>query len=168
MRAAVAGDNSAYDRLLRSLALTLRSSVQRGLARSGRGGADVEDIVQEVLLAVHLKRHTWDTSRPIGPWINAISRHKLADVLRRRGGQGEIPIDLLAETLPAPDAPPNALAYECERALDRLPTTQRAVVQAIAIEGATTSEAAEKLTMSEGAVRVALHRALVNMAKPES
>src|SRR5436853_548694 len=69
MRAANAGDAMAYRRLLQALAPTLRSAARRRLARAGASESDAEDVVQETLLAIHLKRHTWIEADPIGPWI---------------------------------------------------------------------------------------------------
>ena len=101
MRAANAGDDGAYKRLLSVLAPVLRAGARRGLARSGVSDNDSEDLVQETLLAIHLKRHTWDPARPIGPWIRAIARNKLIDYLRRRGGRTDLPIEDFEEILPA-------------------------------------------------------------------
>jgi len=85
MRAAMTGDAGAYRQLLVSLAPRLRA-VARSRCRSlGALEDEIEDLVQEVLLTIHLKRGTWDQSRPIGPWVAAITRNKLVDVLRRRG-----------------------------------------------------------------------------------
>jgi RNA polymerase sigma-70 factor (ECF subfamily) len=168
MRAAVAGDTAAYDRLLHGLARALRPIVRRGLASAGRGASEVEDIVQEVLLAVHLKRYTWDTARPIGPWVGAIARYKVIDALRRRGGRDEVPIDLFADSIPAPDERPAMSERDIDRHLDRLSPNQRAVVRSIAIEGASIAETADRLEMTQGAVRVALHRALVALAKAQT
>jgi RNA polymerase sigma-70 factor (ECF subfamily) len=160
MRAANAGDATAYRRLLRGLEPALRSVARRGLGRAGFAGDEVEDIVQETLLAVHLKRDTWNANRPLLPWIHAIARHKLADALRRRGRRSHVPIDEIAEDLLA-DEPAPALAPDTlERCVKALPGRQRDVVRAISIEGASVREAAERLGMSEGAVRVALHRGL--------
>ena len=85
MRAANRGDAAAYNELLASLAPVLRSVTRRGLARGGLPVEDAEDIVQETLLAVHLKRQTWDESLPFMPWLRAVARNKLLDAVRRRG-----------------------------------------------------------------------------------
>ena len=69
MRAANAGDDIAYRRLLEALAPLLRQVVRRGFARSGFGNCDVEDVVQETLLAIHLKRQTWDEDEARTPWV---------------------------------------------------------------------------------------------------
>ncbi len=89
MRAAISGDTRAYRDFLAAVAPILRMLTRRNLARYGSVEADVEDIVQETLLAIHLKRYTWDSNRPIRSWIAAISRNKLVDALRRRGSQAE-------------------------------------------------------------------------------
>jgi RNA polymerase sigma-70 factor (ECF subfamily) len=165
MRAANAGDAEAYERVLRQIAAALRPLVRRGLARAGRSGAETEDVVQEVLLAVHLKRHTWDSTRPIEPWVHGIARYKLVDALRRRAGNFDLPIDDFSETLTAEEESPSASGREVERHLAQLPTGQRAVVHAVAVEGVSIGEAAERLNMTAGAVRVALHRGLASLAK---
>ncbi len=165
MRAANSGDAGSYERLLREIAAALRPQVRRGLARAGRSGADVEDVVQEVLLAVHLKRHTWDNARPIEPWVRAIALYKLVDSLRRRDGNFDLPIDDFSATLAAEEESPSVSGREIDRHLDRLPPGQRAAVLAIAVEGASITQAAEQLNMTAGAVRVALHRGLAAVAK---
>ena len=65
MRAARQGDEQAYRRLLGLVVIWLRSVVRRGLASAGRDMTECEDIVQEALLAMHLKRDTWDDSWPL-------------------------------------------------------------------------------------------------------
>src|SRR6516162_6325273 len=60
MRAANTGDETAYRRLLEALAPFLQQIVRRSFERVGFGNSDVEDVVQETLLAMHLKRQTWD------------------------------------------------------------------------------------------------------------
>jgi sigma-70-like protein len=86
---------------LEALVPFVRGLVRRGFARLEIGSADVEDVVQETLLAIHLKRHTWHHCEAITPWVTAIARHKLIDGLRRRGRHREIPIDDLVNVLPA-------------------------------------------------------------------
>lgn len=165
MRAGLSGDRAAYMRLLTELAPVLRRAAQRQLVRAGMAAADAEDIVQETLLALHLKRQTWRVEDPIGPWIRAIARHKLLDALRKRGRRGsEIAIDDLADLLPAAVEPDNSLAHDVARHLPLLANGQRRVVHAIAVEGASIRDTAAKLLMSEGAVRVALHRGLTVLA----
>jgi len=164
MRAALSGDEAAYRALLEALAPALRSLARSGLARAGAGNADAEDVVQEILLAIHLKRRTWMSDQPFMPWLNAIARHKLIDALRKKGRRGEVPIDDLADVLPDTSEAPDASHAELTRLVGRLDGKSHAVVRAISLDGASVRETAVKLGMSEGAVRVALHRGLRKLA----
>lgn len=164
MRAGLAGDAQSYRRLLELLAPRLRALARRGLALSGAGDADAEDIVQETLLAIHLKRQSWDEDAPIGPWLRAIARHKIIDALRRRGRHAALPIEEFTEVLAADGCEPAMLISDVDRHLGILPKGQRNAVRTIAVEGASIEEAAERLSMSKGAVRVALHRGLAALA----
>jgi RNA polymerase sigma factor (sigma-70 family) len=81
MRAAQEGDGGAYLELLRAITPRIRQVVRR--QRGFAGGAEVEDLVQDVLLSVHAVRATYDASRPFGPWLSAIVRNRLVDGARR-------------------------------------------------------------------------------------
>jgi RNA polymerase sigma-70 factor (ECF subfamily) len=163
MRAANAGDAAAYEQLLRQLAAALRVIARGAAARAG-GAVEAEDVVQETLIAIHLKRHTWIETEPVGPWIRAIARHKLIDVLRRRGRAVHLPLEDFEDILPARDTTPPYPRRDLERHLGKLPPRQRDVMQAIALDGRSIRETAGKLAMTEGAVRVALHRAVAALA----
>lgn len=163
MRAANAGDESAYARLLKGLASELRGFVRGALARSNTE-VDIEDVVQETLIAIHLKKHTWIESEPFGPWMRAIARHKFIDALRRRGRRIHVPIEDFENLLTAADERPQTPRNEVEKFLPRLPERQRGVVQAIALDGHSIGETAKKFAMTEGAVRVALHRGVKSLA----
>jgi RNA polymerase sigma-70 factor (ECF subfamily) len=166
MRAALDGDRAAYQTLLVELAPVLRVSARRGCQRVGLTPADAEDVVQETLLAIHLKRQTWQVDMPIGPWIRAIARNKLIDALRRRSRRGrEIDIDDLGDVLAAPPEEDRSVVSEVVKHLHSLAPGQRSVVQAVAVDGASIRDTAQKLLMSEGAVRVALHRGLATLAR---
>jgi RNA polymerase sigma-70 factor (ECF subfamily) len=162
MRAANAGDGAAYRQLLANLTPVLRAISARGLARAGRSPSDAEDIVQEILIAIHTKRHTWDEAQPLGPWVRAIARYKVMDALRRRWGSRDVCIDDLADELATPatrsDLP------DIRRLAQRLTSRQRDVVLAVALEGRSTPEVATTLGMKEGTVRVTLHRGLAALA----
>src|SRR3954467_2205739 len=138
----------------------------RGAPWSARAGQPVdqsEDIVQDILLAVHLKRHTWDVTAPFAPWLFAIARNKLIDALRRRGRRIFVNIDDFAETLPGETPSETASASEVAAQLQSLPSRQRDVLQSIAVDSASIKDTAAKFSMSEGAVRVALHRGLASL-----
>ena len=163
MRSAIAGDGAAYHRLLKAITPVLRAAARRGLARAGQPVDQSEDIVQDILLAVHLKRHTWDVNAPFAPWLFAIARNKLIDALRRRGRRVFVNVDDFAETLADEPAAPTASAGEVAAQLQTLPPRQREVLQSIAVDAASIKDTAAKFSMSEGAVRVALHRGLASL-----
>jgi RNA polymerase sigma-70 factor (ECF subfamily) len=168
MRAALRGDTRSYHRLLQELAPALRGVARRGLSRHKLGGEDVEDVVQETLLALHLKRHTWDERQPLSPWVYAIARNKLIDALRRRGRQAHLAIgDIgdIGDLAVAGGSSAELDGLDAERLIARLKPREREIVVAISIEGASARQVAERLGMTEGAVRVALHRALRALAR---
>jgi RNA polymerase sigma-70 factor (ECF subfamily) len=164
MRAANAGDSKAYRRLLESLTPFLRMIVRQGFARAGLSGSDVEDVVQETLLAIHLKRQTWDANQLFTPWMRAVARNKLIDNLRRRGNRMDLPIEDFAGILPAEPASEELSRTEAERLFSILGGRQREIVRAICVDGASIKEASAKFGISEGATRVALHRGLGALA----
>jgi RNA polymerase sigma-70 factor, ECF subfamily len=165
MRAAIAGDAGAYRTVLQSLTIFLRAEARRGFARYGRGTADVEDVVQETLLAIHLKRETWRTDEPIGPWVRAIARNKLIDSMRRGGKRINVPIDDVIDILPAAEPTEHLTQQDAEQILNLLQGRQRDIVESISLKGASIRETAAKFEISEGAVRVALHRGLAALSK---
>src|SRR5260370_23609908 len=83
MLAGLDGDAAAHKALLTRLSANLRAYFKTHLARIGRGPADAEDLVQETLIALHTRRHTYDRSQPLTPWVYAIARYRLFDFLRR-------------------------------------------------------------------------------------
>jgi RNA polymerase sigma-70 factor (ECF subfamily) len=164
MRLGLAGNAAAYQRLLTALAPVMRATIRGGFQRYGSGLADIEDVVQETLLAIHLKRQTWNPAEPLGPWVRAIARNKLIDNLRRRGRRINVPIDDFLEVLPAPEPEQTLSTDETERLFSVLSDRQREVVQAISVNGETTRDTASRLGITEGAVRIALHRGLAALS----
>jgi RNA polymerase sigma factor (sigma-70 family) len=161
MEQSLEGDCAAYHRLLILLTPALRRAV-RGRAQAV--GLDAEDVVQEVLLALHLKRNTWVRGTPVAPWVAAIARNKLVDAHRRRGRRLEISIDSVVDTLRSDEEENDLGSHDLERGLAGLTDRQRQVLRAVSLEGYSAREAALRLEMTEVAVRVTLHRGLKSLA----
>lgn len=161
MERSLEGDFAAYHELLVLLTVALRSAVS-GRARAV--GVDAEDIVQETLLALHLKRGTWALGTPVAPWVAAIARHKLIDVLRRRGDRTEVSLESVVDTLWNDAEDNGAGALDVQQLLGGLSQRQRDVVQAVSLDGYSARETAARLRMTEGSVRVTLHRSLKILA----
>jgi RNA polymerase sigma factor (sigma-70 family) len=164
MRAERRGDGAAYARLLTEIADLLRRMIRDRLARLGLSADETEDLVQEVLIGLHTKRHTWDVDRPFLPWLHAIARYKIADRARQLRREARhrthLTSDELAELVEAPAEDLDRLLLDVDRHLSDLPRGQQMVVRALAVEGASVRSTAERLQTSEGAVRVTFHRAL--------
>jgi RNA polymerase sigma factor (sigma-70 family) len=163
MRAANRGDTVAYHRLLKAITPVLRKVVRARGAALGREGC--EDVLQDVLLAIHRKRHTWLEDAPLRPWLYAIARHKVVDAFRARGARVDVSIDDFAEGLAADASPDPTEGSDMEKVLSKLEPRAAEIVRAFGIHGETAAETAARLEMSEGAVRVALHRALKTIAR---
>lgn len=164
MRAGLSGDADAYRWFLEDATPYIRAVVRR---RAGnQPTADAEDIVQDVLLALHLKRGSWNQALPIGPWISTLTRNKIIDAHRKTKSHVHIPVDDLADVLPADqiDGDGGDAAPDIKGLLSRLRPQQRDVVQMISVDGISVRDTASRLSMSEGAVYVTLHRAFKALA----
>lgn len=159
MRAALAGDGAAYADFLRRVTPVLRGVV-RARGRAALGAETCEDVLQEVLLAIHLKRHTWRSEDPIRPWLYAIARHKVVDAFRARGARVEVPVEDFAEVLPAPEGPDPTERRDIERMLGLLDDRSARILRGIGLDGDSIPDVAARLGLTDGAVRVALHRGL--------
>jgi RNA polymerase sigma-70 factor (ECF subfamily) len=164
MRQALDGDQAAYRCLLSAVASRLRVQMRGRLARWGATDIEPEDVVQETLLAIHLKRHTWDRVERFEPWLAAVARNKLIDALRRRGRRVELPIEDFEETLADEGSGNESDALDVSRLLVQLPDRQQQIVQLVAVEGQDVRTVAQRLQMSEVNVRVSLHRSLKALA----
>lgn len=153
------GDASAYHGFLKELTEYLRAYFRKRLT----GLPDeVEDLVQEALLAIHNKRHTYDTSLPLTAWVHAIAKYKLIDLLRRRAGKEMItdPLDDATEILAAADGEAAEARRDLNKLLAQLPDRLRLPIVHTKLEGLTVTEAAQATGMSESAVKVGVHRGL--------
>ncbi|WP_426439160.1 sigma-70 family RNA polymerase sigma factor [Bradyrhizobium genosp. P] len=165
MLASLDGDAASYRGLLDRLSRRLRGYYKAKLAKIGRGATETEDLVQEGLLAIHLKRHTYDPAEPFTPWLHAIARYKLIDFLRRtRPSLADVPIEE-ADTIMAHDDSLGAEStYDLKRLMRRLPEKMRCSIEAVKLDGQSIAEAADRCSISASAVKVNIHRGLKTLA----
>lgn len=157
MQQGLSGDAAAHRQLLAELAGYLRAFYAR---RLGGETSDVEDLVQETLIAVHTRRESYDPARPFMPWAFAMARYKLVDHFRRRSMRLTDALDA-AEDVRADDAAEGATAAaDLERLMMELTAKQREVIQYVKLEGFSVSEAAERSGLSVSNVKVSVHRGL--------
>ena len=148
------GDSVAYHAFLRDLCAHLRAFLRRRLAHFSD---DIEDLVQESLLAVHNQRHTYDVEQPLTAWVHAIAKYKMVDLVRRRASR-----DLLTEPLndendvfSSADADAAEARRDVAKLLEELPDRQRLPIVYMKLQGLSVVETARITGMSASAVRSA-------------
>jgi RNA polymerase sigma-70 factor, ECF subfamily len=163
MRLAMGGDDAAYRTLLVEVSAQLRSFYRRRMASMA---PEVEDLVQEALLAIHNQRHTYDVQRPFTAWCFAIAKYKLIDLLRRRARQlgRTVRLDDDDEWAGPDDLNAGDAQRDLLRLLDQLPDRQRLPIVLVKIEGRSVAEAAHSTGMSEAAIKIGVHRGMKALA----
>lgn len=159
------GDRTAYQRLLEEITPYLRSLA----AYRHRDPNDVEDAVQDILLTVHAIRHTFDPSRPFGPWLVTIANRRFIDRLRRQGRKRDRETPLMPEhetfSEPQTNLEEKPDRHELEKAIDELPPMQRQAIQLIKLREMSLREASTASGMSIAALKVNVHRAVKHLRK---
>ncbi len=157
------GDARQYRRFLDALSGHLRTYLRRRLFDPDR---DAEDVLQEVLIAVHNARHTYRREQPLTTWIYAIARYKLADHLRarsRRDAHNE-PLDEQDSLFALDQTEPAQARRDVYKLLARLPDRQRLPILHVKLRGLSVKEAARLTGLSEPAVKIGVHRGLKVLA----
>ena len=158
-----AGNSAAYRTFLDELTRHLRGYLRKRIPHLRD---DVEDLVQEILLAVHNARHTYRSDEPLTAWIYAIARYKLTDFFRGRERR-ELRQDSLddhGDIFAAPDDDPAEARRDIGKLLEQLPAKQRLPILHVKLEGLSVAETAQLIGLSESAVKVGVHRGLKALA----
>jgi RNA polymerase sigma-70 factor, ECF subfamily len=157
------GDAAAYHRFLEALSAHLRAYFRKRLFQRLD---DVEDLVQETLLAVHNQRHTYRSDQPLTAWVHAIARYKLVDLLRSRASREALtdPLDDEVEVFAASDTDAADARKDLGKLLASLPDRQRLPIVHVKLEGLSVVEAAQLTGMSESAIKIGVHRGLKALA----
>ena len=159
MLAALDGDAAAYRSLLRALAPHLRAYFARRI-----GPAEVEDLVQETLIAIHNRRASYDRALPFTAWLHAVARYKLIDHLRRARLRRTLPLEEAESVVEGGAEESVSAKRDIERLLGALPEARRKLVRQVKIEGLSVAEAAARSGISQSAVKVGVHRALKSLS----
>jgi RNA polymerase sigma-70 factor (ECF subfamily) len=157
------GDDAAYRQALGMLSARLRGYLRRRLAALPD---EVEDLVQETLLALHLQRGTYDVTLPVSAWAVAIARHKLVDLWRRRGRRDDLhdALDDIDEQLLASEPDDGGAQRDLQSLLQELPAAQQQAIVLTKLEGLSVAEAALRTGASESAIKVQVHRGLKRLS----
>lgn len=166
MRAGLNGDADAHRTLLTLASGRLRAYFKTRLLHAGYGALETEDLVQEVLIVVHTRRHTYDPAQPFTPWLYGIARYKLVDYVRRsRRTAHDVPIDDADEPMAHEDAHGLESSLDLDKMLARLPRKMSRAIRYVKLEGLSVNEAATRSGMSPSAVKVSVHRGLKALAR---
>jgi RNA polymerase sigma factor (sigma-70 family) len=155
------GDARAHACLLSALAPLLRTFYRRRIW-SGNDD-DIEDLVQETMIAVHNRRLTFDRNRAFTAWLFSIARYKMVDQYRR--SRRTVPLERLEDILVAEGFEKSSNArLDIDKLMNTLPSKQARAIRATKIEGATVAEAALAAGMGESDIKVSIHRGLKSLA----
>ena len=157
MASAQSGDEACYRQLLTELG----DAVYRYLCSRFGHHHFIEDCVQDILIAIHEARHTYDPGRPFRPWLFAIVRHKAIDSLRRQQSRTRLQESQRVLALALDESAPmleDSIAPG--RLIDALSPQHREAITLTKIVGLSTAEAADRLSISESALKVRVHRAI--------
>lgn len=156
MVAAQGGHGGAYRRLLGEISEWLERYFQRRLPPG-----DVDDAVQETLLAIHRRRHTYDPRYPLGPWLAAIAKNKWVDQLRSlsRRPVGELSGDMAVEDHEAAVISSSVLAS----LLEQLSPAQARAILLVKVQGFSVEDASRQSGLSPSAVKMNIHRGLARL-----
>jgi RNA polymerase sigma-70 factor (ECF subfamily) len=169
MKAAQAGDSTAYVGLLHAVMPLVRNTIRR--ARGFLGAADIEDLTQDVLLSLHAVRATYDPERPFLPWLMAITHNRLADGARRyaRRSANEVQVEELPVTFADEGANIESKRYgdpdALRQAIETLPPGQRTAVEMLKLRELSLKEASAASGMTVGALKVSIHRAMATLGR---
>lgn len=165
MTEGLAGVAAAHRKLLSKLSGHLRAYFKGQLKRVHRGPTEAEDLLQDVLIAIHTRRHTYDPSQPFTPWVYAIARYKFVDYLRRtKAALKEGPIEEAGELIADDDLLGVESSFDLEKLLANVSPKARLAIQLVKLDGLSVSEAAARSGVSESAVKVSVHRGLRALA----
>jgi RNA polymerase sigma-70 factor (ECF subfamily) len=153
MAASQRGNGGAYTRLLTEIDVWLRRYYGRRLPAS-----TVDDIVQDTLLTIHARRHTYEPGRPFRAWLSGIARYKWIDRLRA-----------MARDPASPGADDHGeavlTALLLHDLLGKLKPSQSQVIKLVKLDGLTIEEAAAQTGQSVSLVKVNIHRGLIKLSE---
>ncbi|WP_213777231.1 sigma-70 family RNA polymerase sigma factor [Caballeronia sp. dw_276] len=157
------GDAAAYRAFLDDLTAHLRGFLRKRIYYLQD---DIEDVVQEILLAVHNSRHTYRPHEPLTAWVHAIARYKLMDFFRARSRREALndPLDETLDIFATSDEEPADAKRDIGKLLDQLPDRHRLPIVHVKLQGLSVTETATLTGMSESAIKVGIHRGLKALA----
>lgn len=147
------GDRTAYEDFLELISVLVQRYL-RYLSHGKTGNENLDDLRQEVLLSIHLKKQTYAVDRPILPWIYSVTRYRYIDFYRQKKRDRRL-VQLEVEYL---QAPASTSGLDIQELLKSLTPKQQEMLKLVKVEGLSYAEAATDLKMSVSSLKVGIHR----------
>lgn len=166
------GDQEAYKRLLEQVSQMLQAYLMKHMSPAYRTPQRVEDMVQDILLAIDQKKASYRTEMALLPWIYAIARYRLIDSVRANSRRIELTAienddDFERAVFKAWRATQESptVDLDAEEILGDLSERQKKVLIMAKVEELPLKEVADQMKMSISAVKVTVHRAIQNIRR---
>jgi RNA polymerase sigma-70 factor, ECF subfamily len=156
------GHNASYNSFLLKVSGLLRGYFRKRLQSVP---FEVEDLVQEVLMAIHNQRHTYNPDYPVTAWLYGIARYKVIDLYRRQNRAEHIDIDDAEDLLGFEEREAQDAQHDVSALVEQLPAKQREAIERVKLEGLSIAEAAAASGQSESLIKVNIHRGLKKLAE---
>ena len=153
IKEAMEGNQVSYRLLLSDLRNWLFAFFAKRVHQEG-----IEDLVQDTLLAVHKKKHTYDQSRSFGAWVNAVARHKWIDKIRTNVKRIDVELD---DNMANPnDSQIMCAKHDVATLLKLIPSAQAEIIKMVKIQELSIEEVSQKTGYSQSYIKVAVHRGM--------
>lgn len=154
------GDADACRALLDDIGPAVMQFIRKRVADPN----ELEDVYQEVFMALYEARRTYEPQRPLEPWLFAIARNVAADHARRHWSRASWE-ELTGDLPEHPQNPELTPEPNLAESLVRLPAAQREAFSMLKLDGMSLEAAAARAGVSVGALKVRAHRAYRNLKR---
>jgi len=174
----MAGDEAAFREIVSRYKNSLYAFLRQFLNRHDL----VEDVFQETFLQLFASRDSFDTSRPLRPWLFTIAANKAKDALRKWQRTSAVSIGTIGDsedlsfddmlntvtsdnTMPYDELQKNETAERVGRIIANMPENLREILILAYFQRFSYKQMAEILSIPIGTVKSRLHTAVGRFAK---
>lgn len=159
MNKAQSGDRVSYAELLQGLNSFLKNYLRKRIFEQN----EVDEVVQEILMAVHKSLHTYDIEKSFMGWFLAIAEYKIVDYIRSLKKRSNfVDLNTIAHFIAVSNSDSD-MKIDIERAINKLSAREKNVLTLIKVDGQSINEVAKQLNLTEANVKVIAHRAYLNI-----
>ena len=172
------GDDEAF----REIVSRYKNSLYAFLRRFVSQDDVVEDVFQETFLQLYTSRDSFDSARPLRPWLFTIAANKAKDALRKMQRQSSMSMGAIAdagdfsldevvniltsyEKTPDDEVSADETAQRVRQVISEMPENLRGILILAYFEQFSYKHMAEILSIPIGTVKSRLHTAVVHFIK---